>query len=84
MDRIERERGRKSVRNKFLCVLGSERPYNRVRLVRLVRSVRSISSSGIGFTAFVSHYDILSLSLSLCLCVCMRNKLMYLEENKLM
>ena len=37
------------------CVSESERPYNRVRLVR------SISSSGVGFTAHVSHCDILSL-----------------------
>ena len=49
----------------LVCVWESERPYNRVRLVR------SISSSGVGFTAYVSHCDILSLSLYLCVCVWM-------------
>ena len=73
----QRERGAERVWGINFCVLESERPYNRVRLVR------SISSSGVGFSPFASHCDILTLSLSLCLCVCVRNKLMYWKENKL-
>ena len=56
------------------CVSESERPYNRVRLVR------SISSSGVGFTAHVSHCDILSLFVCLCMNVGM-GKLKKIERN---